>query len=130
MVTLADSTLTIDELADLANLKVAAFQNATKFLGERYNTIFTNYTNYIELADQQSQIGLLFSGRVDAVVMEINIFKHLLANKRRNSSSRKDYDKEFVIHFLFNSRAYKAGFKSKKLCEQFDQGIIPTRLTK
>ena len=123
VVTLANSTLKINKLDDLAELNVAAFQNATKFLGEKYHAIFTNSPHYTELADQQSQVGLLFSGRVDALVMDINIFKHLLANKRRESSNRKDYNKEFVIHFLFKPRVYTAGFKNKQLCQQFDQGI-------
>ena len=123
VITLEESALKINEIVDLANYRVAAFQNATRFLGDKYKSTFKNSPNYTEIADQKSQIGLLFSGRVDALVMDISIFKHLLANKRHEDSSRKIYDKNFVTHFLFNPKAYTAGFKSKELCQQFDQGI-------
>jgi len=123
VVTLKESALTINEFEDLVNLKVAAFQNATRFLGEKYNSTFKNSDSYTEIADQKSQVNLLFSGRVDALVMEVSIFKHLLANKRHESAMSKIYNKKFEIHFLFNPKAYSAGFKSKQLCQQFDQGI-------
>lgn len=123
VVTLADSAFKINDIDDLVDLKVAAFQNATKFLGEKYSTNFEKSSNYIEVADQTSQIGLLFSGRVDALVMDVNIFKHILANKRHGNSSNNVYNKKFVTHFLFAPKVYKAGFKSKQLCQQFDQGI-------
>ena len=122
-VTLEDSALKINDIDDLVNFKVAAFQNATRFLGEKYKSTFKNSANYIELADQKSQIALLFSGRIDALVMDINIFKHLLAKKRQEDLSSELYKKKFVMHFLFKPRAYTAGFKSKELCQQFDQGI-------
>ena len=122
-VTLADSALNINSIDGLANLKVAAFQNATRFLGEKYSATFKNSASYIELADQTSQISLLYSGRVDVLVMDINIFKHLLANKRHENSSNKTLNKKYKIHFLFKPRVYTAGFKNKELCQQFDQGI-------
>jgi polar amino acid transport system substrate-binding protein len=122
-VTLEKSVIEINEFDDLVNLKVAAFQNATRFLGEKYNSTFKNAANYIEIADQESQISLLFSGQVDALVMEISIFKHLLANKRSENSTSKIYNEKFVTHFLFSPQAYSAGFKNQQLCQQFDQGI-------
>jgi polar amino acid transport system substrate-binding protein len=123
VVTLADSALKINAIDDLTNLKVAAFQNATKFLGESYSDTFKNTANYTELADQKIQIDLLFSGRVDALVMDVNVFKHLLAKQRNDKFSPKIYDKRFVTHFLFTPSAYTAGFKNKQLCQQFDKGI-------
>ncbi len=104
-------------------MKVAAFQNATKFIGGSFSTTFKGSASYVEIADQQSQISLLFSGRVDALVMDVNIFKHLLAIQRRKNSRPEIFNKKFVIHFLFAPRAYIAGFKDKQLCQEFDQGI-------
>ena len=123
VVTLEDSALSINNFDDLVNLKVAAFKDAARFLGESYRETFKNSSSYIELADQKSQIGLLFSGRVDALVMDVNIFKHLLAKQRKSNSSRAIYNKKYQVHFLFKPRVYTAGFKSKQLCQQFDQGI-------
>lgn len=123
VVTLSDSAVEINQLTDLSTLKVAGFQNAARFLGEKYNDTFEHLANYVELADQTSQIELLFSGQVDALVMDDNIFKFLLAKKRDENSSSEIYNKAFEMYFLFEPKAYKAGFKSKQLCQQFDQGI-------
>ena len=123
VVTLIDSKIKPDNINELADFKVAAFQNATRFLGESYKAVFKHSANYTELADQQSQISLLFSGRVDAVIMDVNIFKHLLAIKRQEETNTGIYNKAYEVHFLFNPRAYTAGFKSKELSQQFDLGI-------
>jgi polar amino acid transport system substrate-binding protein len=123
VVTLADSAYVIRNIDDLASLKVAAFQNAARFIGDEYREFFKNSDSYEETADQKSQINLLFSGRVDALVIDINIFKHLLANKRNETPKNIEFNVKFSTHFLFSPRAYTAGFKSEQLCQQFDMGI-------
>ena len=123
VITLAKTSYEINVISDLSNLRVAAFQNATKFLGKEYSTAFNNAQSYREIADQKSQIDLLFSGEVDALVMDIHIFKHLLANKHRENEKVKTYNQKFETHFLFKPKAYTAGFKSKELCQLFDQGV-------
>jgi len=123
VVTLTEPANKIEGFSDLAKLKVAAFQNATRFLGKEYYDVFKGAANYTEIANQKSQVNLLFSGRVDALVMDINIFKHLLANQRLQEPQNTVYKQEFFTHFLFKPRAYTAGFKDKSLCALFDQGI-------
>lgn len=123
VVTLTNSAFEINQFSDLSKLKVAAFQNATRFLSEKFKVTFEHSANYIEVADQSSQVELLFAGKVDALVMDVNIFKFILANKRNENSSNEMYKKEFETYFFFEPKAYKAGFKSKQLCQQFDQGI-------
>jgi polar amino acid transport system substrate-binding protein len=123
VITLASSAILIRDIDDLANLKVAAFQNAARFIGAEYRAFFKNSDSYEEIADQKSQIKLLFSGRVDALVMDINIFKHLLADKRNETLQSAEFNEKFSTHFLFSPRAYTAGFKNEQLCQQFDQGI-------
>lgn len=123
VITLADSASMIKDIDDLANLRVAAFQNAARFIGDDYRDAFKDSNSYEELADQKSQINLLFSGRVDALVIDINIFKHLLASKRSEVPASSKFNEKFLTHFLFTPRVYTAGFKSEKLCQQFDKGI-------
>mgnify|MGYP002700336982 CR=1 FL=1 len=123
VVTLKESALKIDKLEDLNKLKVTAFQDATRFLGDKYKSTFKNSANYTEIADQKSQVNSLFSGQADALIMDISIFKHLLANARNEKSENNNYDKKYVTHFLFNPKAYSAGFKSEQLCQEFDKGI-------
>ncbi|GAA6173104.1 hypothetical protein NBRC116592_27740 [Colwellia sp. KU-HH00111] len=123
VVTLVSSNLNINQLSDLSKLKVAAFQNATRFLGEKYKAVFEHSVDYVELAEQSNQLELLLSGKVDALIIDINIFKFLLANKRRENPTSQIYNKDFLTYFFFEPKAYKAGFKSKQLCQQFDQGI-------
>jgi len=122
-VSLVESAFNIDVVEDLTDLKVAAFQNATRFLGDKYKATFKDSDGYTELADQNSQVAMLFSNRIDAVVMDINIFKHILANRRHENPNNKTYKKKYEIHFLFTPKVYTAGFKSLDLCQRFDQGI-------
>jgi polar amino acid transport system substrate-binding protein len=122
-VTLAKSAFTLSELKDLAPLKVAAFQNATRFIGGEYSDIFKRSKSYIEIADQIRQIDLLYSGQVDVLIMDINIFKHVLANKRKEKASGDNLHEKYVSHFLFDPTVYTAGFKTNALCQQFDDGM-------
>lgn len=127
VVTLADNKLAVETMADLSGKRVAAFQNAIKFLGEEYRNTFLFSESYIELSDQKSQLSLLFNDRVDAIVLEKNIFKHLHKILTKESDDIM-YQQKVTAHFLFNPRHYVAGFNSKELQEAFDKGIETIKL--
>jgi polar amino acid transport system substrate-binding protein len=123
VVTLADNNVNITKISDLSGMRVAGFQNAIKFLGKEYAAVFKNSNSYIELADQKSQLTLLFTARVDALIIDINIFKHLLSLIKHEGSGGNRYGQEFVIHPLFGTIDYVAGFRHEQLQKDFDAGI-------
>lgn len=66
---------------------------------------------------------MLFAKRVDAIVIDVNIFKHLLAEKLSDNESNNIFKQKVVFHYLFKKSRYAAGFKSKVDRDQFNQGI-------
>lgn len=120
VVTLAKRKLTIDKVDDLRDKLVIAFQNAQRFLGKAYQMAVVDNEGYWEMADQRRQIAMLFSNRVDAIVIDINIFKFL---RREGILSSADYEQPYQIHKIFTERTYVAGFRSKALRDEFDHGL-------
>jgi polar amino acid transport system substrate-binding protein len=129
VVTLAKNNFYITQLSDLAKLRVAAFQNAGLFLGDDYANIFTGSNGYIEIADQKSQLALLFTDRVDAIIMDVNIFKYMLVELQNRKKYLNIYSKDVVIYPLFEPNNYVAGFNTNELKTLFDKGITEIKGT-
>ena len=75
VITLASKQLNIKTLADLQPLRVAAFQNASLFLGQDYANAVQNIAQYKEYASQDTLPRLLYYQRVDAVIGDEFIFR-------------------------------------------------------
>lgn len=118
IVTLLEDDITINNVEDLAGKHIIAFQTATKFLGNSYVLAIENAAHYQEMADQLKQIELLFIKRTQALVLDINILKHFLYTHRDAK-----YNKAYKVHRIFEPRVYVAGFKSKKIRDQFNRGL-------
>ncbi len=117
-ITLEDKNITLENFKQLSGKSVIAFQNARKFLGEEYGNTVSYLIDYRELADQQQQIAMLFAGRTDVIILDINIFRYFMKNHTDDS-----YNKLFTVHHLFEKRHYAAGFKSEALKSAFDRGV-------
>lgn len=129
VITLAKSNLHISKLSELSGKRIAAFQNAAIFLNSEYNNVVKGSNSYVELADQKSQLALLFTERVDVIVMDVNIFKYILLDLQKSEKSKSIYTEKVNIHPLFEIKSYCAGFKSKQLQELFDEGIMEIKAT-
>ncbi len=100
--------LEIKSINDLVGLNIAAFQKAGQFLGTQFNEKITNLTGYREIADQRKQIDMLYTGQTEVIILDINIFKHFTKNHNEDV-----YQNLFKIHYIFEEKAYSAGFKSE-----------------
>lgn len=129
VITLAKNNLHISKLSELSGKRIAAFQNSAIFLNSEYNNVVKDSNSYVELADQKSQLALLFTERVDAIVMDVNIFKYILLDLQKSEKSKSIYTEKVNIHPLFEIKSYCAGFKSKQLQELFDEGIMEIKAT-
>ncbi|XQW86291.1 substrate-binding periplasmic protein [Thalassotalea piscium] len=121
-VSLLENDFSIKSIEDLAGKNISAFQNAKKFLGDKFDKISTNFMSYRELPEQQKQIQSLFLHRTDVIILDINIFKSYL---RRYADS--DLAKPFKVHYIFDERPYSAGFRSEALRDTFDASIKEMR---
>ena len=66
----------INNLKDLKNKKIIAFQNATIYLGKEFENEVKNNKNYAEIANQEAQVASLMNGRTEVIVIDENIFKY------------------------------------------------------
>ncbi|WP_020407538.1 substrate-binding periplasmic protein [Hahella ganghwensis] len=117
-VALESSGLQIKSVQDLAKFRVIAFQNATKYLGAEFAAMAEANSKYSEKAQQEQQITLLYSGRTDVVVMDINIFKYFKKLEKKVST-----DAPVTIFEIFQPTAYKVGFRNREYRDDFNAGL-------
>lgn len=116
---LAHRKLPIKRIEDLANYSVAAFQNASVILGERFKAMASHHPNYKEYPQQIIQNNLLFNERVDVIVGDRRVLHYLIGLL----DHRVDASKPVTIHSVFPPSPRKAVFKDAALRDQFNSGL-------
>ncbi|GGO66301.1 substrate-binding periplasmic protein [Bowmanella pacifica] len=111
----------LERVADMQGYSVVAFQNAAIVLGEEFAAHAAASKLYTELPDQTKQVKMLMEGRVDIVVMDINIFRHVARSISEDALSLVD------VHWLFPATDYRVGFKDKALLRDFDKALAEYR---
>jgi len=119
-ISLADRKLTIRSLDSLSHYSIAVFQTPDQFIGSEWTRMTQKNTHPIfELSNQKSQVRMLFAGRVDTLVMDINIFSYYreeLEEFRNTAVS---------IHEILPRNYVKVAFLEKRVAKDFDQGLTP-----
>ncbi|GAA6205412.1 transporter substrate-binding domain-containing protein [Thalassotalea sp. SU-HH00458] len=117
-VSLSEDNFKIEQISELSDKSIIAFQNAKKFLGDEYEGTIAYSMDYREVPDQMKQIELLFLRRTEVIILDINIFKYFVKTQKNPL-----FNKPYTVHYIFNERPYSVGFKSNELKETFDKGI-------
>ena len=120
-----EDDLQIAALADLAGLRVIAFQNAKRLLGPAFRAALANTTSYAEVADQSRQVVMLSIRRADAVIADRRVFQWYNQAVGRLHGVGSAVRAEFFP--VFPPTQYSAGFKSRALRDAFDQAIVDMR---
>lgn len=115
VITLQDNAFELKSLADLAGKSVAAFQTAQAILGPEYNSAIERTRYYIEVPDQRRQVQLLWQQRVDALVIDYNIFRTIAGQQVENPLALVD-----VFHLLAPVD-YGVAFKDEALIPLFNE---------
>lgn len=115
VISLRQSELTIQHSQDLVRLRVIAFQNASQVLGQDFAEMTEISRRYQETTNQKTQVDMLLADRVDAVVMDINIFHYF----RRVANDNQPIQ----LHSLFPVSDYRAGFRERGLQRAFDKAL-------
>lgn len=116
VVSLELQQLSINSLADLKNFSVLAFQNASAALGEEFRQLAQQSFKYRETVDQRTQVESLHKLRVQAVVMDINIFYY--------HHDKIEPPQQVQVHPLFPASYYRVAFREKKLADAFNQAML------
>lgn len=119
-ISLQQADLRVDSLSDLADKRIVAYQQARQVLGEPFDFAVAQ-ASYIELAERELQLELLFSQRVDLVVGERRVL-HYLAQKLAPQH-------ELKTHHLFMQQSYPAACWNADLIKLFNQGLLQLQLS-
>jgi len=118
VVALTSRGLKVNSIADLKALRVVAFGDAKSYLGAEFAAMAKANKNYSEIADQESQVKMLFKDRADVLVTDINIFKYFRQNIKDMNVSQD------VVYFqIFPPTAYKVAFTDKAVRDKFNAGL-------
>ncbi|GAB2876174.1 hypothetical protein GCM10027277_51970 [Pseudoduganella ginsengisoli] len=120
---LARRNLKINQIEDLAAYSVAAFQNASMVLGDRYSLVASGHADYRELPAQITQNKLLFMGRVDVVVGDRLIFNYYIDKLE----PQIDVKQAVMFHRIFPETPRKAVFRDARVRDAFNAGLKAIR---
>jgi polar amino acid transport system substrate-binding protein len=127
-VSLQKNHFTILTVEDLKDKSIAAFQEATVYLGKDYAAMAKTNDRYQEVGNQEAQVSLLYSGGADVIVMDKNIFsffRHHYDYKNRDKNI--DASQQVVIHRIFPPSPFSVVFTDKQVRDDFDNGLAELR---
>ncbi|MCO4753843.1 MAG: transporter substrate-binding domain-containing protein [Bacteriovoracaceae bacterium] len=105
----------LGKLSDLKDKRIVAYQNAHSYLGGDFKEAVSQAESYTELPGRDGQLKMLANGRVDFIVGEWNILKHI--------SNELFPDRKLKKHFVLKKWALGAGYHSKELMSKFNKGL-------
>lgn len=117
-ISLKKKNIQINKISDLSDKRIIAFQNATKYLGPDFKAAVSGNPGYKEQGKQILQVKMLYSGRSDAIVSDINIFKYY-----RKQVSDIDTSIPVSYHEIFSGTDYKVLFNDPALRDVFNKGL-------
>jgi len=121
--TLTRRNVKLGQIEDLANYSVAAFQNASMVLGDRFSLVTSGHSDYRELPAQITQNKLLYMGRVDVVVGDRLIFGYYIDKLE----SQIDAKQPVTYHRIFPESPRRAVFRDARVRDAFNAGLKTIR---
>ncbi|WDE00770.1 transporter substrate-binding domain-containing protein [Thalassomonas actiniarum] len=124
---LASSPFSVNSLASLHDKRLLAFLGASKYLGDDYaDLVKRNSRQYREFTHLSMAIPMLFLKRVDALVMDKNVFMY--------HANKQEYDvfhgKDKVLFYdFFPPSRFTLMCKNKALIDDFDASMKKLRLS-
>ena len=122
VVSLKKKGLKVETVQDLKGKSVVAFQEATVYLGEDFAAMARENPRYRELAKQRLQLNLLYGDRVDAIVLDRNIFLHLKAKNQK-----VDTTQPVDLYRIFKPTPFRVAFSNRKVRDDFNEGLKKLR---
>lgn len=128
-VTLQRQALSVQSVASMVNMRVLAFNNASKYLGPEFRAMSVANSRYSELADQSLQVRMLYSGRVDVVVSDKRIFLWWRQKLLESATSLPvDLKQPVFFNAVFPSAPRHVAFSDPALSEAFDKALSSIKI--
>lgn len=116
-VSLAKNQFEIDQIEHLGHYSMAAFQMASRVLGKPFNTATQSSPYYTELAEQHRQLEMLKQEKVQALIMDINIFNYF----------KSENYPDVAVAKVFPISLYGLAFKDPDLVKRFNLAWLEFR---
>ena len=113
-VSLAGRSVKLTSLSQLSVLRIVAYQQAAQVLGAEFQQAVAQ-ASYIEMAERERQLELLFNQRVDVVIGERRVLLHLAAQLAPQH--------QLQVHPLFAQKLYPAACWQPELTAVFNKGL-------
>ena len=123
-ISLAKQHLSIQQISDLLEKDVVAFQKASTLLDAEFGRLMEGNAQYREVADQIVQLVLLFKERTDVIVMDLNIFNYF--RKQAQTLQRltdAELNEPVTVHQIFPPTAYRFAFRTERQRDDFNAGL-------
>lgn len=117
IISLAKKKIDIKKIEDLSKYSVAAFANAKFSFGEDFKKVAERNKYYTEYKDQSIQPKLLYSGRVDVVISDINIFRYHCRHLKNVQDIPLNYAN------VLRPTYYSVAFKDPGLRDEFNRAL-------
>jgi len=124
VVSLKGNSFNIKDVNGLKGKSILAFQDATLYLGKDFASMAKQNREYREIPKQQIQINLLYSNRVDTIVLDKNIFYF-----HRQHNNMVDTSQAIDIWHIFPPTTFSVAFVNEKVRDDFNEGLKELRKT-
>jgi polar amino acid transport system substrate-binding protein len=118
-VALAKRGYHIEQISDLGQYAVSAFQRARLLMGPEFERMAMNNPRYREEALQINRNRLLYSGRTNVVVGDKRIIRYL----DREVNDQVDVTQPLAWFDIFPPTPYRVGFRRDEQRRRFDEGL-------
>jgi polar amino acid transport system substrate-binding protein len=119
--TLKKNNYHLKKISDLGDLRLLSWQGAIAHLGDEYSEMATNNPFYSEHHDQSLQIKMLFLERVDAVQLDMEIFKYYRTKVQKLAEI--DASQDIDQFALFGKSPNGFLFRSIKIRDDFNKQL-------
>lgn len=110
----------VEGLSDLVGLRVMAYHNARQYLPPEYAAAINKSSSYLEVVEQHQLPVLLLKNRVDALVMDSNVFRYYYHQTAPSDNSLK------VIN-LFKKNRYHMLARSPETAKLFNKALAEVK---
>lgn len=121
-ITKTADNIVINDISQLHNLSIGAYQGAADLLGEPFKSIVQNNPDYREYPHPRESTYVLLSGEKKVRVGDIHIFVHDLADARYQTEPSIQME-QFTIHKLWPDVYSHMAFKDESLRNKVNEVI-------
>lgn len=123
IISLKSANLLVTKPGDLDGLSLAAFVGA-KSIYASWIQPTERFKRYLEVDDQELQVKMLHRKRVSAILLDINIYRYLLAQLKAKGVN--GFEETNIFRFA-NEVAYSPVFRDAKIRDDYNVGISKVR---